>query len=102
MMTGLTQPVGITHAGDQTGRLFITLQDGRIVIYNGSQVLATPFINIASLISCCGERGLLGLAFHPNYKNNGFFYVDYTRSSDGATVIARYSVSANPDVANPG
>ena len=47
------------------------------------------------------ERGLLGLAFHPNYATNGFFYVDYTRALDGATVIARYSVSANPDLANP-
>jgi len=101
IVSGLSQPLGITQPHDQSGRLFITLQDGRIMIFDGAQLLLTPFLNVSGLISCCGERGLLGLAFHPNYKNNGFFYLDYTRSSDGATVIARYSVSADSNVANP-
>ncbi len=100
--TGLANPVTIAHAGDGSGRLFIVLQGGRIVIFTGSQVLATPFLDITSLVLSGGERGLLGLAFHPSYAVNGFFYVYYTRQTDGAIVIARYQVSADPSVANPG
>jgi glucose/arabinose dehydrogenase len=98
--TGLPTPVSITHAGDGSGRLFITLQDGRIVIHDGAQVLATPFLDIRSKVSCCGERGLLSAAFHPSYAANGLFYVNYTNQA-GHTVIARYQVSADPNVANP-
>ena len=102
VVTGLTRPVGITHAGDGSGRLFITIQDGQILLllYNGVQLLPTPFLDISSLVSCCGEQGLLGLAFHPHYASNGFFYVNYTNTV-GDTVIARYTVSANPNVAAP-
>ncbi len=96
--TGFTSPVEITHAGDS--RLFIVEQTGRIKILNSNgTVNAAPFLNISTLISNGGERGLLGLAFHPNYTTNGYFFVNYTNTS-GDTVIARYSVSANPDVAN--
>jgi uncharacterized repeat protein (TIGR01451 family) len=99
--TGLSMPVQVNHAGDGSGRLFIVEQTGKIRIVKNGVVLSTPFLDLSGLISCCGERGLLGLAFHPNYESNGYFYVDYTRGSDGATVIARYKVStANPDVAN--
>lgn len=99
--TGLAYPVAITHAGDGSGRLFITLQGGRIVIYNGTQILPTPFLDISTLVSCCGERGLLSTAFHPQYSNNGFFYVFYT-NLNGDLVIARYSRSSNnPNVADP-
>ncbi|MEW5870987.1 MAG: PQQ-dependent sugar dehydrogenase [Chloroflexota bacterium] len=100
--SGFTQPVQLTNAGDGSGRLFVVEQIGRVRIIKNGAVLPAPFLDIASLISCCGERGLLGLAFHPNYSSNGYFYVDYTRAADGATVVARYSVSAgNPDLANP-
>ncbi|MDH3597150.1 MAG: PQQ-dependent sugar dehydrogenase [Rhodospirillales bacterium] len=99
--TGLARPVDIAHAGDGSGRLFIVLQGGRIVIHDGAGVLAPPFLDVTSLVSCCGERGLLGLAFHPDYASNGFFYVNYTDGS-GDTVIARYRVSADPDLADPG
>ncbi len=69
-----------------------------MVVKNGA-VLPTPFLDISDLVSTGGEQGLLGLAFHPSYKSNGFFYVDFTRL-DGATVIQRYAVSSsNPDVA---
>lgn len=96
--TGFTNPIEIAHAGDS--RMFIVEQAGIIKVLNSNATTnATPFLNISSLVSCCGERGLLGLAFHPNYATNGFFYVNYTNTS-GNTVIARYSVSANPDVAN--
>lgn len=96
--TGFTQPVEITHAGDS--RLFVAEQTGRIkILNNNGSVNATPFLNISTIISSGGERGLLGLAFHPNYTSNGYFFVNYTNTS-GNTVIARYSVSANPDIAN--
>jgi hypothetical protein len=62
-------------------------------------VLATSFLDIRSLVGCCGERGLLGLAFHPHYSENGFFFVDYTNTA-GDTVIARYRVSSDPAVAD--
>jgi glucose/arabinose dehydrogenase len=98
--TGFTNPVEITHAGDS--RLFVVEQGGRIKILNSNQTVnPTPFLTLTTAtISTGGERGLLGLAFHPNYATNGFFYVNYTRTGDGATVIARYTVSANPDIAN--
>src|SRR5688572_23491467 len=99
IITGLTNPVAISHAGDS--RLFITQQRGQVVIWNGTQVLPTPFLNISSLVSCCGERGLLSVVFHPRYRENGFFYVNYT-DTQGNTVVARYSVMSNdPDRADP-
>jgi glucose/arabinose dehydrogenase len=98
--SGLADIVAATHAGDGSGRLFITLQDGQIVIFDGSQVLGTPFLDISSLVRCCGEEGLLSVAFHPNYPVNGFFYVYYVNNS-GNLVVARYHVSGNPNVADP-
>ena len=98
--TGLMRPVAIAHGGDGSGRLFITLQVGRIAVHDGRRVLAKPFLDIASLVSCCGERGLLSAAFHPQYARNGLFYVNYTNTA-GDTVIARYRVSADPNVADP-
>lgn len=96
--TGFSSPVEITNAGDT--RLFVVEQGGLIKVVNANgSVNATPFLNVASLISSGSERGLLGLAFHPNYATNGYFFINYTNTS-GNTVIARYSVSANPNVAN--
>lgn len=100
LVTGLDLPVAITHAGDGSGRLFITLQRGQIVVYDGQRVLPRPFLNIASRVSCCGERGLLSVAFHPRYVSNGLLYVNYT-NINGHTVIARYQVSSNRNVVNP-
>ncbi|HSE42742.1 MAG TPA: PQQ-dependent sugar dehydrogenase [Acidobacteriota bacterium] len=97
----LSRPIAITNAGDNSGRLFITQQDGQILIYDGTQVLGTPFLDINTLVSCCGERGLLSVAFHPNYENNGFFYVFYTATGTGALTIDRFSISGNPNVADP-
>jgi hypothetical protein len=71
-----------------------------VVIHDGTQLLPTPFLDIAPIVSCCGERGLLSVAFHPQYAVNGRFYVNYTNTS-GHTVIARYSVSGNPNLADP-
>jgi glucose/arabinose dehydrogenase len=99
VVTGLPPLTAIAHAGD--ARLFLTLQRGQIAILQDGSVLPTAFLDIRLLVSCCGERGLLGLAFHPRYPENGFFFVDYTNLS-GDTVIARYRVSAgNPNIADP-
>ncbi|NNC69219.1 MAG: T9SS type A sorting domain-containing protein [Flavobacteriaceae bacterium] len=95
--TGLDKPVCIKHAGDE--RLFVIEQDGLIQIINsdGSQN-STPFLDIRTrvfdIFNIGEERGLLGLAFHPNYASNGYFYVNYTNNS-GNTVVSRFSVSAS-------
>jgi glucose/arabinose dehydrogenase len=96
--TGFSEPLEITHAGDS--RLFVVQKGGliRIVNANGS-VNATPFLDLSTLVSTNSERGLLGLAFHPNYATNGFFFVNYSNTA-GNTVIAKYSVSANANIAN--
>jgi glucose/arabinose dehydrogenase len=99
--SGLANPIAITHAGDGSDRIFITLQGGQIMIYDGAQLLSKPFLDITSqVITSGGEQGLLSAAFHPNYTNNGFFFVNYT-DTNSETVIARYSVSSDPDVADP-
>ncbi len=97
--TGFTQVVGIEHAGDS--RLFIVEKTGRIRILNGTTTISTPFLNLAPVVGISGdEEGLLGLAFHPNYPATPYFYVHYTDTSSNI-VIARYTVSSNPNVANP-
>ncbi len=98
--TGLTSPLAITNAGDGSGRLFITEQTGYIRIWTGTTLLPAPFLDVHTLVSCCGEQGLLSVAFHPNYAANGLFYVNYTDVA-GNTEIVRYHVSANPNVADP-
>lgn len=92
--------VGIQDPGDGSGRLFLVSQAGRVLVHDGTRVLPDPFLDIQGLVRFDGEQGLLGLAFHPGYGSNGFFYVDYVNTS-GETVVARYRVSANPNVADP-
>ena len=94
---GLIKPLFLTHAGDQSGRLFVVEQGGRIVLLKNRHLFPEPFLDISDLLSTGGERGLLGLAFHPNYKKNRRFFLNYTRKQDGATVIAEYQVSSNPN-----
>ncbi len=98
--SGFSNPVDIKHAGDD--RLFVVEQGGRIKILNADGTTnATPFLNISSLVSGGSEQGLLGLAFHPDYGTNGYFYVYYTDNS-GDTQVSRFSVSAgNDDIADP-
>jgi glucose/arabinose dehydrogenase len=99
LATGLDGPSYVTHAGDD--RLFITLLPGQVVIYDGDEVLPTPFLDITGKVgSQSGEQGLFSIAFHPDYSSNGFFYVDYT-DTFGDTVVERYQVSADPNVADP-
>lgn len=99
-VTGLTSPVEITNANDS--RLFVVQQDGIIkIIQPNGTINTTNFLNIGSKITFGGERGLLGLAFHPQYSTNGYFFVYYNNLS-GNIIVARYSVSStDPNVADP-
>lgn len=99
--TGLKSPLAVVSAGDGSGRLFVAEKEGTIRIVRNGRVEPTPFLDITPLVrSRESERGLLGLAFHPRYSENGSFFVNYT-DQDGHTVIARYQVSENPDIADP-
>ncbi|HUI89622.1 MAG TPA: PQQ-dependent sugar dehydrogenase [Anaerolineales bacterium] len=117
VVSGLTDPLFVTNAGD--ARLFIVDQDGHIKIYKNGSLNGTDFLDISTLSDFIseaggGEQGLLGLAFDPNYATNGNFYITYTTDDDTtcpyvptsgddcpfATTLARYHVSADPDVAD--
>jgi glucose/arabinose dehydrogenase len=95
---GLPKPIGISAApGDP--RLFVIGQAGQIVVVGGGKITGT-FLDISKRMSCCGERGLLGLAFHPQYATNGRFFVRYTDPA-GDLRISEFRVSANPNKADP-
>ena len=97
----LASPVLVTHAGDGSGRLFIVEQAGAIKVLQDGAATPSVFLNISDRVLSGGERGLLGLAFHPQFQTNGRFFVDYTRRSDGATVVGEYHLSAaDPNVAD--
>jgi glucose/arabinose dehydrogenase len=89
---GFDQPVQVVDPGDGSGRLFVVEQPGRIRIVDDGQVVPEPFLDISDLVGCCGERGLLSVAFHPDYATTGDVFVDYT-DRNGDTVVARYQVS---------
>jgi glucose/arabinose dehydrogenase len=90
----LSRPLFLTYAPDNTGRLFILEQGGTIRIWQNGRLLAEPFLDVSNLVSCCGERGLLGLAFHPDFRQNNLFFINYT-NRNGNTVIARYRANGN-------
>jgi len=95
VLNGLERPIAIAEPGDGSGRLFIAEQPGVIRIYQGGALLPEPFLDIRPRVGSRGnEQGLLGLAFHPAYAQNGLFYVNYT-DLNGDSVIARFSVSGN-------
>ncbi len=101
--SGLSSPLYLTApAGDP--RLFIVEQEGRIRIVQAGQLLAQPFLDIRDRVASGGEEGLLGLAFHPNYASNGYFYVDYTHLNNAGdtlyTLIERYTVGPAPNSAD--
>ena len=101
--TGLRSPLFLASPPGDTDRLFVLEEDaGQIRIIKNGTLLPTPFLDIRSKMSTLGERGLLGLAFHPDFAQNDLFYVHYSATGGGATTIERYEVSAgNPDVADP-
>jgi glucose/arabinose dehydrogenase len=100
--SGLNKPIGLVSAGDGSGRLFIIQQPGQILIHDGSSILDQPFLDLRDRVGTNGsEQGLLGIAFHPNYTENGLFFISYT-DKDWANVISRFQVSANSDLAEAG
>jgi glucose/arabinose dehydrogenase len=98
VISGLSQPVHITHAGDGSGRMFIVEKGGRIKIFLGYAYEGT-FLDIHTRVSTGGEQGLLSVAFPPDYVSQKHFYIDYTNLA-GDTVIARYQVSSDPNLAD--
>jgi len=96
IVSGLNRPVDIQAAYDGSGRLFILEKTGYIRIYENGQLLETPLLDITDRVNDSGnEMGLLGLAFHPDYEQNGYFYVNYTGSGGGDTFISRFQASGN-------
>lgn len=93
------EPVEFTHAGDSTRRVFVVEQGGRIKVFDNNPAVksAEVYLDIRDRVSDGGEMGLLGLAFDPNFKQNGYFYVNYTQRKPMQTVIARYKVSSYKD-----
>ncbi len=92
----------LTSAKDGSDRLFVVEQGGVIRVAQEGSSSTTTFLDITPRVVSGGERGLLGLTFHPDYETNGRFFVNYTRAGDGATVVSEFAVSGNPDVANSG
>ncbi len=96
---GFSNPTQVTSARDGSGRLFVVEQGGRVKIVKDGAVLPTPFLDISNRVSCCGERGLLSIAFPQRQTPPFDFYVDYT-DVNGDTTISRFFVSSDPDVSN--
>ncbi|MDZ4753456.1 MAG: PQQ-dependent sugar dehydrogenase [Phycisphaerae bacterium] len=107
IVTGLSYPTFVTHAPGDTTRLFVLEKKGVIKIIDlaTNTVLATPFLNIDPIVvggaSVNDEQGLLGLAFHPDYATNGYFFVYYTASGTNFNTVARFKVSSDPNIAEP-
>jgi glucose/arabinose dehydrogenase len=101
LVQGLRQPLDVRTAPDGSDRLFIVEKGGTVRIARGGQLLERPFLDIRGIVGAGGsEQGLLGLAFHPGYAQNGQFYVNYT-DLKGDSVVARYQVTSDPDLADP-
>jgi glucose/arabinose dehydrogenase len=99
VITGLSLPMQMVSAGDSSGRLFIVQKAGVIKVYSKTYSLLGTFLTV-TVNSSANERGLLSMAFHPDYKNNGFFFV-YYNNANGDLELARFKVSAgNPDMAD--
>ncbi len=99
-VTGLELPVLIANAGDNSGRLFVAEQKGRIRTVKDALLLESPFLDITDRVICCGEQGLFGIAFPPGYAASQHFYVSYS-NIDGNTVISRFTATDDPDIADP-
>ncbi len=91
--SGLSNPVYITHAGDGSGLLYVVEQGGRIIVLNSAGSSVSTFLDISDLTTGTGERGLLGLAFHPSFESNRRFFVNYTDNA-GDTIIAEYRATS--------
>jgi glucose/arabinose dehydrogenase len=100
---GLDTPIGITNANDGSGRLFVNEQDGRVrVIEPDGSLDPDPFLDISDRVLAGGERGFLGLAFHPDFEHNGRLFVHYSRAGDGATIVSEMQAAPDLRSADPG
>jgi glucose/arabinose dehydrogenase len=99
-ISGLSGPVFHTQPLDD-GRIFVVEQGGRIRIIKNGAVQTTPFLDISSRVLSGGERGLLSVAFHPQYATNHFFYVYFTTQTNGDIRIERFTATSNPEIADP-
>jgi glucose/arabinose dehydrogenase len=98
---GLRAPLGLFHAGEETRRLFIAEQGGTILIWEKGRISDRPFLDIRDRVTSGGEKGLLGLAFHPRYLENRRLFINYTSATNGLhTVISEFKVGNNPDQAD--
>jgi len=97
LVNGLTAPVGIEVPNDGTGRMFVLEQAGRIRIIQNGTLVPTPFLDVSSKVESGGEKGLLGLAFHPSFSSNGRFFVYYTQrvSQQLRSVFSEYAISTS-------
>ena len=95
-LDGFEQPVHLAHAGDDSGRLYVVEQAGRIRVIEDGRLRPDPLLDIRGRVTSGGEKGLLSVAFHPRHADNGYFYVDYTAREGGLhTVIARFTRGAD-------
>ncbi len=98
---GILLPTGLTNAGDGSGRLFVTEKGGRVKIVKNGALIPQPFLDISRrVLTAHSESGLLDITFPPGYASKGYFYVNYVNRRN-QTVISRFNVSGNPDIANP-
>jgi glucose/arabinose dehydrogenase len=95
----LVSPLAVTHAGDDSGRIFVLEQRGQIRIVRDGRLVGDPFLNIGDRLRAGGERGLLGLAFHPDFPDDPRFFVNYT-DLDGDTVVSSFTAEADADRAD--
>src|SRR5262245_27823346 len=94
-VSGLNAPVAFVQDPSDAGIQYVVEQAGRIRVVRNGVVESTPFLDVSASILSGGERGLLGIAFPPNYGSTGSFYVNFTRAPDGHTVVARFRRSSN-------
>ena len=99
----LRHPIGLTSAGDGSGRMFVNERDGAVRVIGPDGALQDrPFVDLSDRIDAGGERGLLGLAFHPDFATNRRLFVHYSRAGDGSTVVSELTASADLQTADPG
>lgn len=96
VVTGFDRPTAIASPGDGTGRLFVAEQAGRVRLIVDGALVARPFLDFSSRVFSAGGNGLLGLAFHPEFAQNGYFFVHYV-SLEQRSTVARFQVSGNPN-----
>ncbi len=102
-VTGFQAPVLLIHAGDGSNRLYVVEQGGRIQLVEDGQIRPAPLLDITDRVTCCGERGLLGLAFPPGAGPKDHFYVNYTATEEGQLVtrVSRFAMDSDSQVADP-